>query len=63
MAGSPTGMPPKPDERGHPDLIWSPYCGATCRLIKLSGELTTCDRNEHGPDTQHCDSETGFRWW
>lgn len=56
-------MPPKPDERGHPDLIWSPYCGATYRLTKLSGELTTCDRNEHGPDTQHCDSETGFQWW
>ena len=44
-------------------LTWSEYCGVTRLLIKFGGRLLTCDRNEHGSDTQHCDSATGIRWW
>lgn len=42
---------------------WGEYCGATLLLVKTSGRLVSCDRNEHGSDTQHCDSETGLKWW
>lgn len=45
------------------DLTWEPYCGVTYPLAKTSGVPVSCDRNAHGRDTKHRNSETGFEWW
>lgn len=45
------------------DLAWEPYCGATYPLVQVAGRPVVCDRNAHGDDTQHHNSEIGFSWW
>lgn len=45
------------------ELTWEPYCGAEYPQGQVAGDPVVCDRNAHGPDTQHCHSATGFRWW
>jgi hypothetical protein len=44
-------------------LAWEPYCGAEYPQDRTAGDPVICDRNAHGPDTQHRTSETGFAWW
>jgi hypothetical protein len=44
-------------------LEWEPYCGAIYPLHQTAGYPIICDRNAHGEDTPHKNSETGFKWW
>jgi len=50
-----------------PDIgVWPPYCGEEYKgsdIRHVAGWPMVCTRPVHGKEIQHCNEESGFRWW